>query len=268
MPVSLLGFPWDASSSYARGAALAPNIIRAVLNSEASSPYSFSGQSFFDLIVSYDFGALPNNPELARNAIFEKVTDIANSGNVPLSLGGDHSITFPILNALKDMYGALNVLHIDAHTDLYDEFEGDRYSHASPFARALENGCINNLVQIGLRSVGPEQRKFGAANGVVMLGAESVDAIPFDRLIAPLYVSIDLDGIDPAFAPGVSHQEPGGLSVREVLAMLSKLKATPVGADIVEYNPEFDRGLQTAHVCARLAKELTNLMSPVSSGKA
>ncbi|NNE41389.1 MAG: agmatinase family protein [Marinicaulis sp.] len=266
MPVSLVGFPWDASSSYARGAALAPYIIRAVLTSEASSPYSFSGQSFRDLIVSYDFGELPNNPEPARKAIYKKVTDIVSSGNAPLSLGGDHSITFPILDALKDKYGALNVLHIDAHTDLYDEFGGDRYSHASPFARALENGCVNNLIQIGLRSVGPEQRKFGAANGVIMLGAESVGAIPFDRLVAPLYISIDLDGIDPAFAPGVSHQEPGGLTVREVLSILSKLNATPIGADIVEYNPEFDRGLQTAHVCARLAKELTDLMSPIPSG--
>lgn len=263
MPVSLVGFPWDASSSYARGAALAPYIIRAVLHSEASSPFSFSGQSLHDLVVSYDFGELPKNPESARKAIFEKVTDIVGRGNAPLSLGGDHSITFPILNALNEKYGALNVLHIDAHTDLYNDYEGDRYSHASPFARALESGCINDLVQVGLRSVGPEQREFGAANGVVMLGAESVGAIPYDKLTGPLYISIDLDGIDPAFAPGVSHQEPGGLSVREVLSILSKINATPVGADIVEYNPEFDRGLQTAHVCARLTKELVDLMSPL-----
>ncbi len=261
MTVTLLGFSWDASSSYARGPALAPNIIRSLLFNEASSPYSLSGVDISDAIAAYDFAELPAEAEVSRTAITDRVAKVVGEQNKPLSYGGDHSVTYPILRAMKEAHGALNILHIDAHPDLYEEFEGDRYSHACPFARAIEDGCVNNLVQVGIRSASPAQRVFGKKHDVVMLGAEEVDSIPYDKLIAPLYVSIDLDGIDPAFAPGVSHPEPGGLTVREVLSMLSTLPASPVGADIVEYNPERDINLMTAHVAARLTKELAAAMT-------
>ena len=153
------------------------------------------------------------------------------------------------------------MLHVDAHTDMYDELCGDRYSHACPFARSLEEGLIGSLVQVGLRCVRPEHRILGEKHGVVMLSAEEAAKAPYHRLSAPLYVSIDLDGLDPAFAPGVSHPEPGGLSTREVLGLLSSLPVSPVGADIVELNPEKDVNLLTAHVAARLVKELAALMS-------
>ena len=115
------------------------------------------------------------------------------------------------------------------------------------------------LVESGVDE-GERQARLGERHGVVMLGADEIDAIPCDRLAAPLYVSIDLDGLDPAFAPGVSHPEPGGLSTRDVLAVLKRLPTSPVGADIVEYNPERDIGVTTAHVAARLAKELAAAM--------
>lgn len=261
MTVALLGFPWDASSSYARGAALAPAVVRAVLFSEASSPYSISGSDAREIIKAYDFAELPGNPADARAAIAARITSSLAEGRKPLSLGGDHSVTYPILKALKEKHGFLNILHIDAHTDLYQEYEGDPYSHASPFARAIEDGCVGALVQVGLRSVTPSCRAFGEKHGVVMLGADEIEAIPYDRLGAPLYVSIDLDGLDPAFAPGVSHPEPGGLSTREVLSILRKLGAAPVGADVVELNPEKDANLLTAHVAARLVKELAAMMA-------
>ncbi len=260
MPVSLLGFPWDASSSYARGPAHAPPIIRSLIGADASSPYALDGTDVRNAIVSEDFAALPAEPAEARAAIELRTAEALRTG-APLSLGGDHSITCPILRALKSRYGPLNILHIDAHTDLYDEFDGDRYSHASPFARAIEDNCVNALIQVGLRSVGPDERAFGERNGVVMLGADETEAIPFENLTAPLYVSIDLDGLDPAYAPGVSHPEPGGLSTREVLSVLKRLPVAPVGADIVECNPERDVGLMTAHVAARLAKELAAAMA-------
>ena len=259
MPVALLGFPWDASSSYARGAAHGPSVIRTLMRSAASSPYALDGTNVDDVIAAEDFADLPDDGPAARAAIEARVAQALTTG-APLSLGGDHSVTYPIIRAMHARYGPLNILHIDAHTDLYDEFEGDRYSHASPFARAVEDGCVNTLVQIGLRSIGPNERAFGERHGVVMLGADALDALPYDRLSAPLYVSIDLDGLDPAFAPGVSHPEPGGLSTREVLALLKKLPVAPVGADIVEYNPERDIGVTTAHVAARLAKELAAAM--------
>jgi len=261
MTVTLLGFPWDASSSYARGPALAPGIIRSVLFSDSSSPYSIAGADIRKIISAYDFADLPETGETCRAAISERIAVATASNARPLSLGGDHSVSYPILRAMKDAHGPVNILHIDAHPDLYEEFEGDRYSHACPFARAIEDGCVNNLVQAGIRSASPAQRAFGERNGVVMLGADEADRIPYDKLIAPLYVSIDLDGLDPAYAPGVSHPEPGGLSTREVLAMLAKLPAAPVGADIVEYNPERDINLATAHVAARLIKEVAALMA-------
>lgn len=260
MPVTLLGFSWDASASYARGPAHGPAVIRSLIGSDASSPYALNGADIREVITAEDFAALPVTPQAARAVIEERAATALKAG-APLSLGGDHSVTYPILRAMREKYGPLNILHIDAHTDLYDEFEGDRYSHASPFARAIEDGCVKTLVQIGLRSVGPTERAFGERNGVVMLGADGLDAIPFERLTAPLYVSIDLDGLDPAFAPGVSHPEPGGLSTRDVLSILKRLPAAPVGADIVEYNPERDVGLMTAQVAARLAKELAAAMA-------
>ncbi len=260
MTITLLGFSWDASSSYARGAAHGPAVIRSILGSEASSPYSISGVDYRAVISDYDFQSLPETGDAARAAITERAAAALQIGK-PLSIGGDHSVTYPILRAMRDAHGPVNILHIDAHTDLYDAFDGDRFSHASPFARAIEDGCVNELIQVGLRSIGPEQRAFGENHGVIMLGADEQDAIPFDRLVDPLYVSIDLDGLDPAFAPGVSHPEPGGLSSREVLAILKKLPASPAGADIVEYNPERDLNQLTAHLAARLIKELAALMA-------
>ncbi|WP_375203998.1 agmatinase [Hyphococcus sp.] len=261
MTVTLHGFSWDASSSYARGPALAPPVIRAILFSESSSSYSLSGADAREIISAYDFADLPDDGAEAREAISTRIATTLKAGAKPLSLGGDHSVTYPILRAMKEKHGPLNILHIDAHTDLYEEFEGDRYSHACPFARAIEDGCIGTLVQVGLRSTTPDCRAFGEKHGVVMLGAEEMDAIPYDRLTGPLYVSIDLDGLDPAFAPGVSHPEPGGLSTRDVLQILSALPAAPVGADIVELNPERDINMMTAGVAARFVKELAALMA-------
>ncbi len=261
MSVHLLGFPWDASSSYARGPALAPPVIRAMLFSEASSPWSISGVDASEVISAYDFADLPGDGAQAHAAILDRITATLRAGAKPLSLGGDHSVTYPILKAMKDKHGPLNILHVDAHTDLYEEFEGDRYSHACPFARAIEDGCVGKLVQVGLRSIAPQCRSFGEKHGVIMLGAEAIDEIPFESLTAPLYVSIDLDGLDPAYAPGVSHPEPGGLTTREVLRLLDNLRAAPVGADIVELNPERDINMMTANLAARLVKELAALMS-------
>lgn len=258
--ITLHGFAYDASSSYARGAAHGPAVIRSVLFSESSSPYSFSGHDVSELIERYDFDPVEGDAAAVRATITDRITATLKDGGKPLSLGGDHSITYPILCAVRDHCGPVNVLHIDAHTDLYDSFEGDRYSHACPFARAVEDGCTATLVQVGLRSVSPEARRFADAHGIIMLGAEQLDEVPFTRLTAPLYVSIDLDGLDPAFAPGVSHPEPGGLTTRDVIGLLNRIDGPLVGADIVELNPERDVNLATAHVAARLVKEVAPLL--------
>ena len=256
MTISLMGFGWDKSSSYARGAAAAPAIIRAHLSSEASSPYSLSGHDITKLITRENFAALPDEAAACRDEITARIAAELDAGNRPLSLGGDHSVTLPILKAMHAKHGGLNVLHIDAHPDMYDEMDGDRYSHACPFARALEAGYIDALVQVGIRSSSPDQRATGDKYGVTMLGAEGVGDVPFERLAGPVYISIDLDGLDPAFAPGVSHPEPGGLTTREVLGLIEGVPGEVVGADVVELNPERDVNMLTPGVAARLVKEL------------
>ncbi|MFQ5563298.1 MAG: agmatinase [Parvularculaceae bacterium] len=254
--VSILGLCWDASSSYARGAALAPPVILTQLRDEASNSFSTSGVDVESTIAEESLPELGDDPEICRARIETAVAGVLERELVPLSLGGDHSVTLPILRAIKKKHGSVDVVHVDAHPDLYDEFNGDRFSHACPFARALEEGCIGRLVQIGLRSISPDQRATAARHGVVMLGADEADAAPADVLDAPLYLSIDLDGFDPAFAPGVSHPEPGGLTSREGLALIERINGRLLGADIVELNPLRDPQLLTAGLAARLAKEL------------
>ena len=259
--ISLLGFEWDASSSYARGTASGPAMIRALLFNEASSAYSLGGVDVRKVLAVRQFPALSADAAASREQITACVAAELDAGCAPLSLGGDHSITYPVLKAIKAKYGPVNVLHIDAHPDLYEEFEGDRYSHACPLARALEDGCVNNLVQVGIRSSNPQLREFGKRYDVVMLGAEQVADVPYERLDGPLYISIDLDGLDPAFAPGVTHQEPGGLTTREVIGMIARCPGQVIGADVVELNPERDINLLTANVAARLVKELAGKMA-------
>ena len=260
--IRLIGLPWDASSSYASGAALAPAAIRAMLHCAASNRYTPAGVDALDSLHDRGDIAMPANAAAARAAMAGAVSEALQADERPLALGGDHSVTFPILQAFAEHRGPVNVLHIDAHPDLYPELDGDAYSHASPFARALEAGCIDTLVQLGIRSVTPGQLELGCRYGVTMLAPDQHKQVPDALLAGPLYLSIDLDGLDPAFAPGVAHPEPGGLNVRELLALLDRVDGPIIGADIVELNPEFDRRMQTARVAARLVKELAARMAP------
>jgi arginase family enzyme len=155
----------------------------------------------------------------------------------------------------------LTVLHIDAHPDLYDEFEGRRFSHACPFARIMEEGLAHRLVQVGIRTMNGHQREQARRFGVETIDMRAWADGVRPHVTGPLYVSIDLDGLDPAFAPGVSHREPGGLSVREVIGFVQALPHPLAGADIVEFNPSQDPLGLTAPVAAKLVKELVGRMS-------
>jgi agmatinase len=188
--------------------------------------------------------------------IEQEVSQALEDGRVPICLGGDHSVTFPIVRAVHAHVGPVNILHIDAHPDLYDELGGNRRSHASPFARIMETGLATRLVQVGIRTLNQHQREQANRYGVEIIPMRdfSVESVPI--LDGPLYISIDLDGIDPAYAPGVSHHEPGGLSVREVLNILARQTAQIAGADVVELNPGRDINGMTAAVAAKLCKEL------------
>lgn len=185
-------------------------------------------------------------------------TQLANGGRV-ICLGGDHAVAYPILRAYGEAYQGLTVVQVDAHPDLYDEFEGDRYSHACPFARVMETGRVKRLVQIGIRTANGHQREQAERFGVEIVPRAAWLDLDALGLAAPVYLSIDLDGLDPAFAPGVSHPEAGGLTTREVLDIIWHVPGL-VGADVVELNPRLDPAGITAILAAKLVKELAGRM--------
>jgi arginase len=203
---------------------------------------------------------LPSGVE-ARDLIERGIAELLAGGGRPLALGGDHSVTYPILRAVAGHHPSLTVLHIDAHPDLYDEFEGDRFSHACPFARTMEEGLAQRLVQVGIRTMNGHQRSQANRFGAEILDMRSWEAGERPVVNGAVYLSVDLDGLDPAFAPGVSHREPGGLSVREVLTLIQGVGGTLVGADVVEYNPYQDLGGVTATVAAKIVKEIAGRMT-------
>lgn len=256
-PPTLLGVPFDAASSFRRGSAAGPSAIRAAIASPVGNSWT---EGLVDLGVSgtlVDAGDV-SLPDLAsvRTSIETGVAAVLSAGGRPIVLGGDHSVTYPVLRAVRQRHPHLSVLHIDAHPDLYDEFEGDRYSHACPFARALEERLLDELVQVGIRTMNGGQRAQAERFGVEVIDMDAWVAGRRPSLACPVYLSIDLDGLDPAHVPGVSHPEPGGLTVREVLSLIHALEVPLVGADVVELNPELDpRGL-TAIVAAKLVKEI------------
>lgn len=259
MPVALLGLPYDASSSYLRGPADAPQRIREALASDHTNGWS---ESLIDVrgggnLLDVGDATIDGDP---REAIERAVARVLSDGHRPLSLGGDHSVTYPILRAVRARHPKLTILHLDAHTDLYEDYEGDRYSHACPFARIMESGLADRLVEVGIRTLSAHQQAQAERFGV-----EVIDMCAWSNGVrpvveGPVYVSLDVDVLDPAFAPGVSHWEPGGLSVREVLGVIQGIGAEVVGADVVEYNPLRDPQGITAAVCAKLVTELAATM--------
>lgn len=259
--VDLIGAPTDVHSSFLRGPAKAPPLIRAALFSPHGNAASERGLELGAEIALHDCGDLPLRERAEDDArIREAVAASLAVGAVPITLGGDHSISYPILQAIAARHGPVEIMHVDAHPDLYDELDGDRRSHASPFARIMEEGLCSRLVQIGIRTANKHQRRQAERFGVEQVTMRDIANAPPD-FRKPLYISIDMDGFDPAFAPGVSHHEPGGLSPRFVLDLLLNLDVPLLGADVVEYNPDRDINGVTAVLAAKLVKELAALAS-------
>jgi agmatinase len=261
-PITLVGFPYDASSSYERGAAEAPAAIRRALHCDSTNLWTESLRDVGAMEDLHDGGDIEcGEPGVARASIEAAIRALLAEGRRPLSLGGDHSITYPIVRAVGLRWPGLTILHFDAHPDLYDQLGGDRFSHASPFARILEEGLADRLVQVGIRTMNAHQRAQADRYGVEVISmSEWTDGLSL-RFDGPLYISLDLDVLDPAFAPGISHPEPGGASVRQVLNALQRLEGRIVGADLVEYNPRNDLRNLTAMVCAKLVKEMADRMA-------
>ena len=255
--IRLIGLPTDSHSSFLRGAAAAPAAIRAALTSDHSNMASEAGSEIGRDIMLEDAGDLPLDEGPGDPVRISDAAEAASrSGFIPICLGGDHMVTGPIVAGLARVHGPLNILHFDAHPDLYEDFEGDPLSHASPFARILEAGHAVRLVQVGIRTLNRHCRDQVARYGVEVVEMRDFDPAMVPIPKAPLYISIDLDALDPAFAPGVSHHEPGGLSTRDVLSVLHHIAGGIVGADVVELNPSRDINQMTATVAAKLVKEL------------
>lgn len=255
----LIGLPYDASSSFLRGAAAGPPVIRQALWSPAGNPFTENGADLARLTDAGDL-TLAEHPAKARDQIEMGVGALLASGFQPIALGGDHSVTYPIMRAIVTQQPVLTILHIDAHGDLYEEFEGNRLSHACPFARIMEECRGVTLVQVGIRTLTPHQREQVARFGVNCIEMRHFANGARPAIDGPVYVSVDIDGLDPAFAPGVSHREPGGLSVRDVLTMIQRLPGPLVGADVVEFNPTQDASGVTAGVVAKLVREIAGQM--------
>ena len=257
--IKLTGIPFDANSSFLKGPALAPPRIRLMDKDGSANAYSESGLEIIEGITYSDIGDLhfeTANAEKAYRLIKQHITENLDTTTKIISLGGDHSITFPIVEAYTKMYGEIHILHIDAHADLYDNFDDNPYSHASPFARIMENGLANSLTQVGIRTLNNHQRDQAKRFNVTTIEMKDFDYSFLNKLRGPLYISLDLDGLDPAYAPGVSHHEPGGLTTRELISIIQKINVPIIGADIVEYNPTRDINNMTAMVAYKLLKEL------------
>jgi agmatinase len=255
--VTILGLPFDGNSSFLRGAALAPPLIRQALHSLSSNLFTENGLDLGAPGHLVDAGDLESSDEPGPLApIQQAVAELLEQDALVLSLGGDHSVTYPILQAYGKKYRDLAVLHLDAHPDLYDELDGNRYSHGSPFARVMEEGLVGRLIQVGIRAPNTHQREQIARYGVEVFELRHGTAAPELAIDGPLYLSLDLDVLDPGFAPGIAHHEPGGLSPRDVIQIIQNIRTPLVGADIVEFNPTRDPLGVTAMVAAKFLKEI------------
>lgn len=257
----LVGIPFDGQSSYLRGAGDAPPKIREAMRCDASNMWTELGVDLGVRGVFEDAGDLvvgDKNP--VSSAIEAAIGAVVDSGKRPVSLGGDHSITYPIVKAVARHYSNLTIFHFDAHPDLYEEFEGNRLSHACPFARIMESGLARRLVQVGIRTATQHQREQAKRFGVEVIEMPGLPAYGKLKAAGPIYISFDMDVLDPAFASGVSHREPGGMSVREAISHLHAIEGDIVGADVVEYNPVCDSDGVTAIVAAKIVKEILGKM--------
>ncbi|MES2126182.1 MAG: arginase family protein [Pseudomonadota bacterium] len=258
--VVAIGLPTYKNSSYLRAGLAAPSLLAATVNREEANPYTETGidLSRADLYAYIGDLALETDDEFER---IRRVSAAAfRAGKRPMFIGGDHSVTYPLVAGMHDALGPVTLLHFDAHPDLYDNLLDNPLSHASPFARIMEQGLARGLWQYGIRTLHLHQREQVARFGVHCNEMRDHRRWPMPAIDGPVYITIDLDALDPAFAPGVAHYEPGGMSVRDILDIVHGLQVPVVGADIVELNPERDIQGMTAIAGGKLLREVAGMM--------
>jgi arginase len=258
--IHILGIPLDHNSSFMRGPALAPKAIREAFHSDSANYYTESGIDLKNHDGWKDVGDVQFSNHDSHDAIVNRVKLELGVASRLFSFGGDHSITYPIIKGFSSKYRDLTIIHIDAHPDLYADFDGNPHSHASPFARIFEQGLAKRLIQVGIRTMNTHNREQARKYGVEVIDMKDWnDAIRF-KIDGPAYLSFDLDAIDPGFAPGLSHHEPGGFTTRQAISIIQNLDAKFVGADLVELNPARDINGVTAMLAAKLFKEMLDLL--------
>ncbi len=256
--MAIIGIPFDEKSCYLKGASKGPRAIREASTGKAINPWTELGVNLEEETVLVDLGDIDVTGDFKDvfSRIEERIFEILEREAVPIVLGGDHSISLPVVRAFSRKFRPLDILHFDAHPDLYEELYGDRYSHACPFARIMEEGLAQNLVQVGVRTATGEQRAKASKHGVRIIEMKDFKENLTLDFSNPLYISFDMDALDPAYAPGVSHHESGGLSTRQAINVIHALNARIVGLDVVEVNPERDiTGITTA-AAVKIIKEV------------
>lgn len=283
--VAILGIPSDSGGPYRTGARFAPNAIRAMsVMLRPINPYR-GGVNIFETLRVRDVGdcgVVPGYLEESYRLIEEAVTAIAAAGVVPMSLGGDHSVTLPQLRALARRHGPLALVHFDSHSDTWDSyFAGLRYSAGTPFRRAVEEDIVDaaHSIQIGMRGslFSPTDVSQSVELGYEVLTTDDVFALGAEKLAErirartagrPVFLTFDMDFVDPSAAPGVQTPEAGGFSAHETLTILRKLNGLNlVGGDVVETNPLYDGpGQITALLAATILSELLALLADERRG--
>lgn len=269
--VILVGLPHDKNSSFMRGSASAPDEIRKALFTDATTLIAESGVDLGRGGLMEDLGDLSfcrrENVKVTIEKIEKCTSVVINSGKKPIFLGGDHFVTYPVVRAFGKKLEGLTILHLDAHTDIYDSYGGNIYSHASPFARIMEEGLASHLITVGVRTMNDHQGEQAERFGVEIIKMSEIrgGGVPAPERLnldgRPVYISFDMDVLDPAFAPGVSHHEPGGMTTRQAIEIIKSVDADIVGADVVELNPKRDVSGITAAAAAKIVKEIAGSMT-------
>lgn len=267
--VAVSGIPYDGAVTYRPGARLGPRSIRAAsvqLAELKAFPFGFDP---FDTLGVVDMGDCfidPHHPETVVDTITDHIAGILAAGAIPLSFGGDHFVTYPILRAIASKYGAVSLLHFDAHCDTWDD-DGKRFDHGSMFLRAKNEGLIDvaRSVQVGIRTHNDSDHGFEilTAPWVHRHGIDAaIDAVRARVGEGPVYLTFDIDCLDPAFAPGTGTPVAGGLSSAQALGIVQGLSGLDlVGADVVEVAPAYDVSEITAIAAATIAHDILCLLA-------
>ncbi|MCG2581215.1 MAG: agmatinase [Marinobacter sp.] len=272
LDAAFIGVPFDIGTSNRPGARLAPREIRD--ESRMLRPFNVStGADPFNSLTVADIGDVPINTfnlQKSIDIIEAFYDDVLGCGVTPLTMGGDHTIALPILRALRKKHGPIGVIHVDAHADINDHMFGESIAHGTPFRRAVEEGLLdgNRVVQIGLRGTGYSANEYDWSRdqGFRVVTAEECWHKSLTPLMeevrekvggGPVYISFDIDGLDPAFAPGTGTAEVGGLTVMQGIEIIRGARGLDiVGADLVEVSPPFDMSRNTSVVAANLLYEM------------